>query len=471
MSAEQRSKSYRTGTTLSGGESTAHYYMNLDSQQKVEVALLEGQHPPNDEVRKQYLTGKRKSRLTIVGRLQPTIAERDNSLFATEVSEETLVNARLKMQARFGLVAWEPKTLIIEQLEDVINPKVKEHFKNAEEALNNHQPDVCLRLLVKISHLDKEGSAKAEIQMRFLALTELCDFPAAQIIAKQAGFDQGKLAWCCFASGQSLLDCGLFDQALKAFEQASMLEPDRIEHKLKQIESLFRMKRYVECVGVVTDLLRQYRKDRTRATDLFTLRARLYETMGHVQEVLKDVNKALKMDPNHLAATRFLQEFRDKANNTRDEAMVMYAKGRFREAVDRLSVCIQTNPINPDFFFKRGLVYRRLGDYKKAVDDLLESIAKMEMVEASDPSAAHIMADSRRQLILLLNDMSIDCFRRSMFDEAITLLNRAIRFDRNEVAFYVNRGGLSSFYLFISKEGVYCINYYKLLQLYQKRRL
>ena len=50
-------------------------------------------------------------------------------------------------------------------------------------------------------------------------------------------------------------------------------------------------------------------------------------------------------------------------------------------------------------------------------------------------------SDAQRQLLLTYNDFAVECFQKSFYDEAIILLNKAIKGEKNEKGLYVNRGG------------------------------
>lgn len=49
---------------------------------------------------------------------------------------------------------------------------------------------------------------------------------------------------------------------------------------------------------------------------------------------------------------------------------------------------------------------------------------------------------AQRQLLQTYNDLAVDCLLRGFFHEAIQLLNKAIRVEKNELALYLNRGGM-----------------------------
>lgn len=85
----------------------------------------------------------------------------------------------------------------------------------------------------------------------------------------------------------------------------------------------------------------------------------------------------------------------------------------------------------------RGALHRKLGDYNAAIDDFLLALDKCDHNEESP-----VYIDSQRQLLLTYNDFSVECFTKGFFDEAIILLNKAIKGEKREKGLYVNRGGM-----------------------------
>lgn len=47
----------------------------------------------------------------------------------------------------------------------------------------------------------------------------------------------------------------------------------------------------------------------------------------------------------------------------------------------------------------------------------------------------------QHQLLLTYNDFAVHCYTRGCFEEALLLLNKALKADKNEKGLYVNRGG------------------------------
>ena len=88
------------------------------------------------------------------------------------------------------------------------------------------------------------------------------------------------------------------------------------------------------------------------------------------------------------------------------------------------------------FFNYRGALHRKLGDYNAAIDDFLLALDKCDHDEESP-----VYTDSQRQLLLTYNDFAVECFTKGFFEEAIILLNKAIKGEKREKGLYVNRGG------------------------------
>lgn len=53
-----------------------------------------------------------------------------------------------------------------------------------------------------------------------------------------------------------------------------------------------------------------------------------------------------------------------------------------------------------------------------------------------------LLVNFQRQVLLVYNDFAIQCYEKGYYDDAILLLNKAIKIEKNEKGFYVNRGGL-----------------------------
>ena len=84
----------------------------------------------------------------------------------------------------------------------------------------------------------------------------------------------------------------------------------------------------------------------------------------------------------------------------------------------------------------RGALQRRVGDFNAAIDDFLLALDKTNHDEESN-----VYVDAQRQLLLTYNDFAVECFSKTFYEEAVILLNKAIKGEKKEKGLYINRGG------------------------------
>jgi tetratricopeptide (TPR) repeat protein len=127
---------------------------------------------------------------------------------------------------------------------------------------------------------------------------------------------------------------------------------------------------------------------------------------------------------------------------------------------------ITFNPEKSDYHLQRGILYKRMRDFNSAIDDFLLGLEKMQHDESKDPI---LFNNFQRQILLTYNDFAIQCYEKKFYDDAITLLNKAIKIEKGEKGFYVNRGGILGRYINYSYEmvNIFMILNYRLL--FQKR--
>ena len=70
------------------------------------------------------------------------------------------------------------------------------------------------------------------------------------------------------------------------------------------------------------------------------------------------------------------------------------------------------------------------------MDDFLTAMDKVNHHQGSD-----VYRNASRQLVLTYNDFAMECFRQRHFNEAVVLLNKAIKEEKTERGLYLNRGG------------------------------
>lgn len=144
------------------------------------------------------------------------------------------------------------------------------------------------------------------------------------------------------------------------------------------------------------------------------------------------------LNENHRQAKNILRILEEKAIDLKNQSIRLTLTGRNREACQRLTSAIDTDPLNAELHVHRGIVLRHSKNYNSAIDDFLLAVDKAENGAKGD-----VRGKAQRQLLLTYNDFAIDCCRKNFFEEAIVLLNRAISEEKSEKGLYLNRGGRS----------------------------
>lgn len=83
----------------------------------------------------------------------------------------------------------------------------------------------------------------------------------------------------------------------------------------------------------------------------------------------------------------------------------------------------------------RGTIYRRLQEFDAAVEDFLKAL---DMVTNTQDD---MVKQAQRQLLLAYNDFAVHCYTQGAYQEAVLLLNKALREEQGEKGLYINRGG------------------------------
>ena len=92
--------------------------------------------------------------------------------------------------------------------------------------------------------------------------------------------------------------------------------------------------------------------------DYFRNRGDTYRLMGKYEEALQDLNRAVELDPGS-----------PYAYNARGH-YYGYAKKQYTEAISEYSKAIELNPQEAVFYSNRGDIYRLMGRYDEALQDL-----------------------------------------------------------------------------------------------------
>lgn len=166
--------------------------------------------------------------------------------------------------------------------------------------------------------------------------------------------------------------------------------------------------------------INKLRQDSQKTKELEEARKKADEALGEVEKLKKELAmaKAEKLNLgeyneaiNRLSATDWV-----------DKGFALVTSGKNQEAVGALTRAIELNPKNAKSYYKRGAVYGRLEDYRRAIRDFdraIELNPKLEEVYTDRGVAYGMLGDYR---------------------QAIREYGKAIELNPRDTRAYVNRG-------------------------------
>ncbi|NWX92813.1 TTC16 protein, partial [Nothoprocta pentlandii] len=170
-----------------------------------------------------------------------------------------------------------------------------------------------------------------------------------------------------------------------------------------------------------------------RNPDLYVLRASFHERFGRLALCHQDLARALALEPQHGAAQALKQRLRRRGREAKAEAVSKALSGDLQGALLKISFAVESDPSAADLLILRGTLLRRLKSFRAAREDL----ARARVLAAEGGPEAR---DAQRQLVLTHNDCAVRCYALGLFEEAVALLDAALRDEKHEEGLYVNRG-------------------------------
>jgi tetratricopeptide (TPR) repeat protein len=149
------------------------------------------------------------------------------------------------------------------------------------------------------------------------------------------------------------------------------------------------------------------------------------------------LRKALEIDAQNKQAKDLLIQIEDTAEQLRNSSMSLSLSNRVADALNKLNGAISMNPLKAEYNLQRGIIHKRMKNFNSAIDDFLVGLEKINNDQTKEPV---LFANFQRHILLTYNDFAIVCFEKKFYDDAIILLNKAIKIDKSEKGFYVNRG-------------------------------
>ncbi|XP_077866946.1 tetratricopeptide repeat protein 16-like [Saccoglossus kowalevskii] len=392
----------------------------------------------NDDKKEQDAEGDTNNEAQ-VDEIKPEVPS--TGLFQTAVSEEKIEEAKQRNISTVGTEAmavdlWGRELVPAESMQQVIENRAAEHY---EKALQLQERGKHYKAILSFDKAINLQSRKVEYYInRGESYLQVCDFQSAILNYKKACVldpenddHYSKLAFIYFFHGQTLFDQHKFSDALESFSRAAEMKPEIVGYHTRSVACLAALQRHGECLALVNKRLEVEREN----PDLYIMRARLHELFRNTTLCYYDLKDALQLDPNQEEALIMMGKMEMKANEYKKQAIQMNLGGKYKESLQKVSMAIETNPTVPEYHVLRGALHRRLQDFNSAIDDYLLALDKTDHDE-EHPT----YQDAQRQLLLTYNDFAVECFSKEFYDEAIILLNKAIKGEKREKGLYINRG-------------------------------
>ncbi len=160
-----------------------------------------------------------------------------------------------------------------------------------------------------------------------------------------------------------------------------------------------------------------------------------------------NIKYAQTLDPQNKEILSLIDHLETTADDFRTQGLILSLSNRVQEALIKMNSAISFNPTKVEYHLQRGVLYKRLKNFNAAIDDFLLGLQKLEKqsvntsaTTSSTTADSNLFANFQRQILLTYNDFAIECYEKGFFDDAIVLLNKAIKIEKNEKGFYLNRG-------------------------------
>ena len=240
-----------------------------------------------------------------------------------------------------------------------------------------------------------------------------------------------KLGHIYYSHGEYYFNQALYLDALECFTRALEIKPEKSEYHSRSIACLASLNRHKECLGLINKRLIA-EPDNSK---LFVFRAKMHLLFCNSTLSYFDVKEALTFDPTNSEANQMYENLQMTAEVYKEKAEKLDLMGKTKEAILKISQAIATNPSIIEYHILRSSMHRRNNDFNASVDDLLLSMDKVNH-NPENP----IFQDAQKQLLLTFNDFAVECFRKGFYEEAIVLLEKAIKGEKQDKALYSNRG-------------------------------
>lgn len=236
----------------------------------------------------------------------------------------------------------------------------------------------------------------------------MCDYEAAIVDCNRAIEINPRLAAAYTTRGDAYDEIGDYDKALDDYDHSLSLEPSADAYQLRAYLHM-ENENYEKAIA-----------DYTRALELdpnhcmtYNNRAATYVEIGEYDLAISDVNRGLELDPNHVLLVL-------------NRAWAYYKKGDWDHAIPDATRTIEIDPVNRcSAYYWRASAYYGKGDYKRSLADWTYYLELLAANHKHDASALANRATVYRKL--------------GEYDKALTDANEALQADPNRASTYAVR--------------------------------
>ncbi|XP_068167516.1 tetratricopeptide repeat protein 16 [Antennarius striatus] len=322
----------------------------------------------------------------------------------------------------------------------IIHSRAAELFESGKEAAGKSNYEKAVIYFSKAISLQPNQTQLHVSQAE--AYLQLCDFQSAAACYNRAELLEPtafrtRLSFIYYLQGQCLFDQGFYQVALETFGKAAEMKPGCRAYEVRRLACLTAAGHHGDCLKLVNDWM----LSDGHTSDLYILRARLHKLLNKTLLCYEDIKSALALNPTCPNAGVMLLQSHEVSEQARQKAVDRALTGQLPEALCLTNIALEYCQQNAWLYMFRGILHRRLKDFRAAIEDLIQAVElSEEKEEIRGQSEAFVQEEAHFQLVLTFNDLAIQCFSRRLFAEATLLLNKAIEEEKGQAGLYLNRG-------------------------------
>ncbi len=266
-------------------------------------------------------------------------------------------------------------------------------------AMERHERGEARVIPIILRPVDTEGTPFSKLEMLPTDRKPVTDWPnhdlaylnIAQGIRKVVEKFPAKTKEQWLDEGLAHHKAGHYEQSLKAFDQAMLIDPDYAPAYRSKGDVLYDLKRYEEALAVYEQAIRL---DPNHAR-IYRIRGDIFRHLKRYEEALAAYEQAIRLEPNvarnynnkgnalfslkryeealaaYEAATRFDSRFADAFNN---KGNALARLTRYLEAIVAYEQAIRLNPQYPIPYNNKGRALYHLGRYHEALEAFEQAI-------------------------------------------------------------------------------------------------